>query len=326
MTKPRSQQISLADTPYYHCVSRCVRRAYLCGKDSYSGKCYEHRRAWVEQRIHLLSTAYSIKVCAYAVMSNHTHLVLAVDEPAAQQWSDKEVLVRWHTLHSGTLLTQKYLQNPKSLAPFEYQTLNSTIQAYRQRLSSISWFMRDLNEVIARQANLEDNCTGRFWEGRYKCQALLNDTALLACMAYVDLNPIRANMAATPEQSTHTSIFQRIAQNKQRTQPKYLMPFTGQKKDTPNGLPFELTHYLELVRYSAQAQRSFKQEKMLNIQPSLLIPLEINQAQWLSLTATLEQQFSGAIGKPHQIKQFQDHQDYQRYVGISSATKWLSTA
>lgn len=81
--------------------------------------------------------------------------------------------------------------------------VESTAEIYKQRLIDISWFMRSLNESIARQANREDNCTGHFWEGRFKSQALLDEGALLPCMADVDLNPVRAEIAITLDQSNN---------------------------------------------------------------------------------------------------------------------------
>jgi hypothetical protein len=83
MPQSRKSQISLLDTPYYHCVSRCVRRSFLCGVDSYSGQSYEHRRGWVEDRLLFLASVLAIDVCAYAVMSNHVHVVVHVDKPKA---------------------------------------------------------------------------------------------------------------------------------------------------------------------------------------------------------------------------------------------------
>ena len=138
-------------------------------------------------------------------MSNHTHVVLCVDKDLAQSWSMKEVIKRWHQLYQGTLLSQKYQRGDK-LSKGECISLDETVKIYRQRLYDISWLMRNLNEYIAREANKEDKCTGRFWEGRFKSQALLDENAVLACMAYVDLNPIRAKMDSTPETSQHTSI------------------------------------------------------------------------------------------------------------------------
>jgi hypothetical protein len=105
MPQPRKSQISLIDTPYYHCVSRCVRRSFLCGQDKFTGQSYEHRRGWVEERLLFLSSVFAIDISAYAVMSNHTHVVLHVDETVAQSWSMEEVVRRWHQLHKGTLLT-----------------------------------------------------------------------------------------------------------------------------------------------------------------------------------------------------------------------------
>jgi REP element-mobilizing transposase RayT len=173
--------------------------------DSYSGLNFEHRRGWVEDRLLFLASVLAIDICAYAVMRNHVHVVVHIDKKKALGWSIDEVVQRWHQIHNGTLLTQKY-RFDEALTVGEQITFNETVEVYRERLYDISWLMRDLNEYIAREANKEDGCTGRFWEGRFKSQALLDEAAVLACMAYVDLNPIRAKMAKTPEESAHTSI------------------------------------------------------------------------------------------------------------------------
>ncbi|MGB0843088.1 MAG: transposase, partial [Pseudoalteromonas shioyasakiensis] len=177
-------------------------------------------------------------------------------EDKAKQWSMNEVLERWHRLHKGTLLTQQYL-NGDNLATPLVDMVNATAEIYRQRLIDVSWFMREINEKVARQANQEDECKGRFWEGRFKSQALLDETALVACMAYVDLNPVRANIADTPESSDHTSVKLRCEQAKasEKTrhkanhkdnqtdnisnQPNTLMSFVGNPRENmPKGLPF----------------------------------------------------------------------------------------
>ncbi|MCO4787320.1 MAG: transposase, partial [Marinomonas atlantica] len=102
-------------------------------------------------------------------------------------------------------------------------------------------------------------CTGRFWEGRFKSQALLDEAALMACMAYVDLNPVRAKMANTPETSDYTSIKKRIYSAKQNQQPKTLYPFIGNpRKNQPKGLPFKLEDYLELVDLTGRIVRQHK--------------------------------------------------------------------
>jgi REP element-mobilizing transposase RayT len=247
MAVARKRQISLQDTPYYHCISRCVRRAFLCGEDNHTGQSFEHRRVWIEDKLLTLSNVFAIDVCAYAVMNNHYHVVLHVDEEQAKQWSMDEVLTRWHKLYKGTLLTQQYCRGEQLIEPL-LEMVKASAEIYRKRLMKISWLIGNINEHIARDANREDKCTGRFWEGRFKSQALFDEAALAACMAYVDLNPVRANIADTAEASDYTSVKQRVAIAKTGQQSKQLLSFVGNpRKNMPKGLPFELLDYLELI-------------------------------------------------------------------------------
>ena len=191
MTRARKEQVCLEATPYYHCICRCVRRAFLCGDDKFSGQNFDHRKQWVVDKITSLSTIFAIDICAYAVMSNHYHVVLKVDKEKADRLSDYDVALRWKKLFHGHIMVDKWLAD-KATTQAEKDKALEIVQVWRVRLYDLGWYMRCLNESIAIQANKEDNCKGRFWEGRFKSQALLDETALLACMAYVDLNPIRA--------------------------------------------------------------------------------------------------------------------------------------
>ncbi|WP_054981510.1 hypothetical protein, partial [Pseudoalteromonas sp. P1-9] len=304
MAVPRKQQISLIDTPYYHCISRCVRRAFLCGEDKSTGQSFEHRRAWVEDKLLELTKVFCIDVCAYAVMSNHTHIVLCVDEKKANRLNQKAVIMRWHKLFKGNLLTQKFL-SCEPLNPAEVNTLAEMTKVFRNRLKDISWFMRVLNEDIARKANFEDNCTGRFWEGRFKSQALLDEAALAACMAYVDLNPIRAKIANTPEKSDYTSIQQRINAALKGTQPKALLKFAGNPhKHMPKGLPFELKSYIELVELTGRIIREDKRGAISANELPMLTRLGISPENWLKLTTQFTKSFHGAVGKPDNMIEY----------------------
>ena len=251
MTRPRSQIVSLDDTPYYHCVSRCVRRAFLCGEDRYSGKNFDHRKPWLLDRLTLLGEVFAIDIAAHAVMSNHYHVVLHVDRGRSRSWSRDEVIHRWLSLYKGDPLVHCYLRG-ESQSDSEIRQLDRVVETWRERLADISWFMRCLNEYIARRANREDECTGRFWEGRFKSQALLDEAALLSCMAYVDLNPVRAGICETLEESEYTSIQARIRaavsegnDSTERPSPR-LMPFrTEPERDgDPPTLPVMLRDYM----------------------------------------------------------------------------------
>ena len=324
MTTARKQLISLADTPYYHCISRCVRRAFLCGEDKATGKNFDHRRGWVENKLLSLSQIFAIDVCAYAIMSNHTHLVLFVDEQLAKTWSTEEVLKRWHQLFKGTLLTQQYCRG-EEIPDHLMMSLLETVDVYRQRLMDISWFMRILNQSIATKANQEDKCTGHFWEGRFKSQALLDEAALAACMAYVDLNPVRAKMAKTPETSAHTSVKKRVAEAKLGKQPKNLLAFVGNpRKDTPTGLPFELKDYLELVELTGRCIREDKVGYIEYYQPVLLERLNICPENWLSLSQNFRKFFHGAVGHGDVLSDYCQHRGLKRRTNISCCDKLLA--
>lgn len=316
MTTPRRTQISLDDTPYYHCISRCVRRAFLCGKDRYSGQDFSHRRQWLLDRIKQVASAFAIDIAAYAIMNNHYHLVLRVDRKQAQSWTDDEVIERWCMLFCGPLLVQGYLCG-KALSVAERETVSAIAGVWRKRLMDISWYMRCLNEYVARQANREDGCTGRFWEGRFKAQALLGDRAVLSCMAYVDLNPVRAGLAQALTDSDFTSIQERLLQlsSQQRTQqPEVeeptskanLLPFADAQPRSGIGarLPVTLRAYIELVDWTGRVVRADKRGAIARDAPPALRALQLDNEQWLQLTLDVQGCSVQAVGHPIALARF----------------------
>jgi len=329
MTKARNSIINVNDTPYYHCMGRCVRRAYLCGVDEFSGKDYSHRKQWIVDKLAELSAVYTIDVCAYAVMSNHYHVVLKINQEQAQKLSDNEVIERWMLLFHGNVLIQRYIKG-ECHSQGELDKVKETIALWRERLSDISWFMRCLNESIAQKANQEDNCKGRFWEGRFKSQALLNEQALLSCMAYVDLNPVRAGIADNLETSDFTSIEQRIKhsvkgkelsikreelsvkreersvnsnQEGQKTEDStsiLLTDFVGSKDKS--GIPYLLMDYLELVDWTGRAIRNDKKGFISGNEPKILLKLGFSADIWLKSVKLFSDHFYSHIGSDIQLK------------------------
>jgi len=309
MPRPRKTLVSLDATPYYHCVSRCVRRAFLCGEDSHSGRSFEHRRRWIENRLLEVAAVFAIDIAAYAIMSNHYHVVLHIDGDKGDTWSAEEVAERWMRLYHGDLLSQRFVRG-ELLTKAERKAVQKRIAEWRERLKSISWFMRSINEPIARKANREDSVTGHFWEGRFRSQALLDEQALAACLAYVDLNPIRAGMAKTPESSDYTSVKRRIEQalttllpNRIDQQPGVLMPFAGNPGEPmPKGLPFRLSDYLELVDWSGRIIREDKRGSIPENIPDILQRLSIDARNWIYLTRSFESPFKHLVGAAHNIR------------------------
>lgn len=304
MTRCRKELVCIDTTPYYHVGSRCVRRAFLCGFDNESQRSYEHRKQWLVDRIRLLSTVFAIDICAYAIMSNHYHLVVKLCPEQADNWSNSEVLTRWTSLCKGPLLVQKERKG-EPLLPIEQEALTSYINVYRQRLTSLSWFMKFLNEHIAKAANKEDNCTGHFWEARFNSQSLPTDEALLACMVYVDLNPVRANIAATPEDSCFTSIKERIKpvfnpdpaireqiEHHQLSHFKFVLkplkPFSDDDKNTKDQLPYSFRDYLQLIDWTGRAVRNDKRGSISSTLPPILTRLKVDTNEWFLKATSFE--------------------------------------
>ena len=303
MPTPRSQLISLSDTPWYHCVSRCVRRAFLCGVDGYTGVDYDHRRNWVERRLLEVASAFAIDIASYAVMSNHYHVVLRVDQDRANSWSVDDVIDRWHRLFNGTQISQRYRKNPNAFGQADLASVRAQSEIWRARLSDVSWFMRCVNEPIARRANAEDDCTGAFWEGRFKSQALLDERAVLGAMAYVDLNPVRAGLAERPEDGEYTSIKHRVACIKAATTPVRLMPFQiDEQSPKLQAIPCRFPEYLELVEWTGFQAHGSRRGRYEDPQPNVLSRYGISETLWFRMAMHFESNYRQWVGSESQIR------------------------
>jgi hypothetical protein len=247
-------------------------------------------------------------------MSNHYHLVVKLNPAEADQWSEDDVLHRWTCLYKGHLLIQKSVKGEK-LNSAERAVCNTLTQTYRERLADLGWFMKCLNEPIARAANKEDGCKGHFWEARYSSGALLTEEALLTSMAYVDLNPVRAGLADTPEASEHTSIRERITESLNLADAiaetiedqslrhfglpiKPLLNFEGNTTaDHQLGILFDLSDYLLLVDTTGRILREDKRGAIPLHLPSILERLGVDRKTWLYNATNFEKIYHQRFGR-----------------------------
>jgi len=350
MGLPRSSYVNDAEVGVYHCFTRCVRRAFLCGIDPDTQRDYSHRKSWVVDRLRFLAGIFAIEVCAYAIMENHYHTVLRTRPDIVETWSDREVATRWLTLFPNY-----YRNNDLAEAPAERQISalaeNSLrIADLRKRLSSISWFMGRLNEFIARAANREDNVKGRFWESRFRCRPLLDLAAIAACMVYVDLNPIRAGLAPTPEQSDFTSIQERMrswhrqmlanrnlpvedTQNPDHASNSTAEPLPRDSADSsafwlcplqPDGkrsgiLQMTEAEYFDLVDRSGRMLRSGKRGAIDADLAPILLRMGIKPEHWVDTVSQFESKFHLAAGLLSSLRSFADRIGRKWLRGFASA-------
>ena len=203
MAIARAQLVYTSLTRWYHCATRCVRKAFLLGEGE------NNRKQWLENRLEELADVFAVAVGGFSVMDNHLHVLVRLDPDVAQAWSDEEVVRRWGRLfpprdksRQPMPVTNDWVQG--RLADAQW------IATTRERLRSLSWFMKCLKEPLARMANRQDKTRGTFFEGRFRSVAVVDEEALLAISVYIDLNPVAAKVAETPETSDYTSIKQRV--------------------------------------------------------------------------------------------------------------------
>ncbi|TQV71465.1 transposase [Aliikangiella marina] len=315
MAIKRSEQIDSENAGYYHLMSRCVRRAFLCGVDEATGISFEHRRAWIEQRIVQLAEIFAIEVYSYAVMHNHYHLVVYSNPLGPCQWTDLEVADRWLRLFPGKL-NNPQLKHQRALRLQAIADDKALLAEYRHRLGSISWLMRCINEPIAKRSNQEDCVKGHFWESRFTSQALLDEAAALTCMAYVDLNPVRAGLTDSLETSDYTSIQSRLNAISEAQLNKALESLAGKVRERTMVIP--LKDYIELVEWTGKTIIHPNKAHL----PSRLLPilqqLNINQASWLNQVNHYERNFYRAVGPLDLIRAYAERLKLKWLKGISN--------
>jgi hypothetical protein len=297
MTYPRAHIIDQENGGTYQVESRCVRRAWLCGFDHVQQRDFSHRREWIEKRIHFLTGLFAVSVHSYAVMHNHYHIVLTVTPSEANCLSDSDVASRWLQLCPG----RKTKGDQADIREVRRQTLlkdPERLTELRRRLSSLSWFMSFINEPIARWANKEDGCTGRFWEGRFSSQIILDDEGLLASMAYVDLNPIRAGLADSLEDSDFTAVKKRLDEGKDPDLP--IRPFTSLSGSTHT---MSLKDYVALLHWTLHTQRNSRRSGSYQIADDLQIQFD-DIHEWLVEVMPRPGPKQRAIGTHASIKSY----------------------
>ena len=186
--KPRYEVADPEQVQVFHVIQRCVRRAYLCGDDQFTGQSFEHRRQWIRDRLEFLASVFGVDCLTYTVLSNHLHVVLRSRPDVVAAWSDDQVARRWLRLFPQRRKQDGSPEEPTKPELNMIVNQPEVLAERRKRLSDVSWWMRCTAENIARRANKEDECTGRFWEGRFwegrfKLQNLLDKASLLACAA-----------------------------------------------------------------------------------------------------------------------------------------------
>jgi hypothetical protein len=324
----------------FHCWNRCVRRAFLCGRDPHTKRDYSHRRSWIVGREEQLASLFAIDIEFRAELSNHLHLVLRTMPRVAKRWTPEEVVRRWLTITRLAKYFRDDVPAPDPQKVAELARDKKLVAKLRRRLSSISWFMGTLCENIARRANREDGCTGRFFESRFGCRECTDVNGILLCGIYVDLNVYRAGEVDDPLGSPHTSVYQRLQAQGQRKQAAHrpdgwlgeltLRPErkgdealadgsrTGRRASDLGLLPISLASYVQLLQWTAHQLTSGQRETIPADLVTVLDHFDVQQDHWLDTVADYASAFGHAVGRADSLAAVAERMDLQHLKGITA--------
>lgn len=270
MATPRKLLVDPVNPCAYHLVSKCTRSMFLCGWDRLTRRQYGHRRRWLVQRARALAACFAVDLLNYSVMSNHFHLLVFYDPKANETWSDEEVAQRWvdafpppqpSSAVRGKFAAAKIWERRKADRRELVLSNPDRLERARRTLGSLSSFMKHLKQPIARRANLEDGCEGHFFEQRFYSGALLSEKAIIAAAAYVDLNPVRADLAERLDEYEEVSIAERIRENSAKRLNDYLRPIASGLGQHRSYMEITLGDYVGLLEGIIAAQTTPDKKK-----------------------------------------------------------------
>ena len=305
MTRRRCDIVDEENPTLYHCMSRCVRRSYLLDDDP-DPETANERRDWVLDDLIRAADVLAVEVLSFSVMGNHLHIVVLTRPDLVAEWTDEECACQWLEVYPPTIDGERIPVTPEQVATIVNN--RERLAKIRKRLSSLGEFHKLVKERTAKRANKQDGVTGSFWSPRFKSKPILDQAALLATMVYVDLNPIRAKIAETPESSSHTSIQERIylrqaymlQRSYQGRVPEsaqdgtWLCPFDGDPEVSPlAGVTLE--DYLALVDWTGRIRRADKRGAIDETRPPILERLAVESARWRAMLKALERKQPGSV-------------------------------
>jgi hypothetical protein len=348
MRKARCEVIDPGEVNVVHVHNRTVRRCFLFGQDELTGKNFDHRKVWIEDCLKHFAAHFGIDLLTYAVMSNHFHLILRNRPDVVATWDDTEVARRWLMI-----CPHRKDESGRPLPPTEAE-LNLIrrcplrLQQIRKRLADVSWWMRLMCQKIATRSNQEDGASGHFFEERYRAVRLVDDASVLACSAYVDLNPIRAAICQTIETSEHTSVKIRIDAMRQSDLPRcqtgsakrprvvpirpridaFLSPLSIDERTDSAGpvasadsdrcsdkgfLPMSVLDYVELLDWTARQVAAGKPGKTPSSAPPVVKRLAASGEAWCELVGSFGRLFHHVAGSPETINALRSHKTGSRF-------------